>query len=737
MADPMFTLCAAAAVGVILVSVSAKLRIPPIVLLLIVGVAIGPEGVGMIDPSSLGSGLKLVVSMVVAVILFEGGLTLDLSKARQSLGVIGRMLTIGVLITWCGATLTIWWLFKPSLSIAVLCGSLVVVTGPTVVAPILRRINIRDRIRHILYWESVLVDAVGVFLAVLCFEWISPDAELGTFGPLARFGFRVGVGVGVGLVVGLVMSKLLTSHLVHDEHANIFVLGVALLSYAICETILHESGVLAVIVAGFALGARRPRQLGQLKRFKLELTELGVGTLFILLAGTLRLNQFRELGWKLIVAVVVLVAIVRPLAIFVSTWGRGYSIEERLFLSWVAPRGIVAAFLASLFALELGSNPAFVWEAQLIHTFTFAVIGATVILQGLSAPAVAKLLKLEKAPRNTWLIAGDVNIVGPISKTLNCAGVRALGLVRGPRDSSASKEGARDDLIVADPRDPTLRDDPRFADVAAVVVVTPDRYYNELVCDRWTDVVGNDHCYQWSDSSVENSDTSIGALIWAYVGTPTELAIGLESGTLVISTIDLDRKVGATSANSMSTVKPLFILRGEIAEIPTNDDLDKLDGEVAIVIRKRVPGLSGLVRDAVVITGESSNFENVIRKLLDLASTHTNELPVEAIHSMIMEREQSMSTAIGAGVAIPHAYHDAVERPQCFVASIKTGIVADTPDGQQIRLIFLVLSPRGQAEAHLKSLAAIANLSRDQEDRAILEAELESTGLLKRIHDRE
>jgi NhaP-type Na+/H+ or K+/H+ antiporter/mannitol/fructose-specific phosphotransferase system IIA component (Ntr-type) len=730
MDGPLFTLCVAAAAGAVLVGVSAKLRVPSIALLLVGGVALGPEFANVVDPLNLDIGLKLVVGMAVAVILFEGGLTLDVEGARGSPVVIGRMLTVGVLITWAGTTAAVWWLFSPTLPMAILCGSLVIVTGPTVVAPILRRISVRDRIKHILYWESVLVDAIGVFLAVLCFEWVTPDADHGTWTPIVRFAIRVGVGAAVGVGVGLVMAQVLRWHLIQDEHANIFVLAMALFTFAVCEAILHESGVLAVIVAGFCLGVARPRQLKQVKRFKLELTELGVGTLFILLAGTLRIDQFTELGWPLVAGVALLTLVIRPVAILMSTWGRGYSLQEKLFLSWVAPRGIVAAFLASLFALELGANPDFAWEAQLLHTFTFAVIGTTVIVQGLSAPTVAKILGLEKEPRRTWMIVGERDVTEEMTAALNKAGARAIGLVHRSEGTTDTEH-----VIFADPLDRALIDDPRFSDVAAVVAVTPNLYFNELVCERWAQVVGEDACYHWSDAALEGpaeQQRFVGTRIWTDAGTPTELLAQIEADKLDFAqvTVEGDQAFG-------KHLTPLFRIRGQATSVPNGADVEWEAGDVVVTLRTRVAGLSGLVRDAVVLTDDRPDFETVVQGLLAAAGGAQPDLPMDDLHELIVERERSMPTAMGSGVAIPHAYHDAVTHPACYVANVLSGMTGETPDGKPIRLVFLVLSPSGQAEAHLKSLAAIATLCSDPEYLSLLESQDSAEAIMQRIHERE
>lgn len=733
MNDALFTICAATAAGVLLLSIATRLHVPSIVFWLMGGVLLGPEVANVIDPEALGPGLKLVVGLSVAVILFEGGLTLDLRSARRSLSVIWRILSIGVLVTWIGAAATVYFIFQPPLSIAILCGSLLVVTGPTVVAPILRRINIHDRIKNILFWESVLVDAIGVFLAVLCFEWISPDVSHGSWSPLVRFGTRLGVGMGLGMLAALLIIKILRTTLVRDEHTNIFVLAFSLFTYASAEAMMHEAGVLAVIVAGFGVALVRPVQLANIKRFKLELTELLVGTLFVLLAGTLRLENFVALGWNLVLAVAVLSLVVRPVSMLLSTRGRGFSLQEIVFLSWVAPRGIVAAFLASLFALKLLQAGAAPEDAQLLHTFTFAVIGATVMVQGMTAPLIAKLLGLEKAPRKTWLIVGDTAIVGGLVGALRDSGAPALGLLRTQDGAEPSDD---DTMLRADPLNSELLDDPRFSDVAAVLGASPNLYFNELVCERWSPVVGKRNCYHWSDAPVSKATEHpfIGSAALADVGTPSLIASKFEAGLMAIEALDIsdaniDYVIGHTT--------PLFQIRKQIARIVDADTPKWTEGDVAVVVRPRVRGLSGLVQSAIVVDESVTELELVVRALLEHVKARHHSLPLERLHASIMERERSMSTAMGAGVMIPHAYHADVEQTECYVANARAGIAGDTPDGEPVQLVFLVLSPSGNAGAHLGALAAIAGLCTDDDYLRLLERQADPKALHRLIKARE
>ncbi|MFT7624639.1 MAG: NhaP-type Na+/H+ or K+/H+ antiporter, partial [Myxococcota bacterium] len=349
--EPVLTLGLAAVAGVTLMSLGSRLGVPSIALLLLGGVGLGPSGLGWVDPEGLGHGLEQVIKMAVAVILFEGGLTLDISGYKKAPVVIGRMLTIGVLITWLGAAAALYAFAGLSPAVSLLGGSLVIVTGPTVVSPLLRRLNVRDRLFHVLYWEGVLIDAVGVFAAILCFEWATATA--GYLWPVADFALRLGLGIGAGGLAGLFLDKLLRSTFIHDEMVNIFVLSFAIFLFGICDAILVESGILAVIVAGLVLGFRKPPRLRSVKRFKLELTELAIGLLFILLSARLDLQRFIEFGDVLLILLAIVMFGLRPINILVSTWGQPFDWREKAFMSWLAPRGIVAASMASLVTLRL------------------------------------------------------------------------------------------------------------------------------------------------------------------------------------------------------------------------------------------------------------------------------------------------------------------------------------------------------------------------------------------------
>ena len=732
----LLTLTTAAISGVMLVVIAERLSIPSIALLLLGGVALGPEFLGWVQPAALGAGLEIVIALAVAVILFEGGMTLDVSGYRRAPTVIKRMLTVGVLITWFGTSLAMWAILDVDPMLALLGGSLVIVTGPTVVSPLLRRIGVQDRVHHVLYWEAVLIDAIGVFVAALVFEWMTTEHGVGR--PMLDFLARLVVGLLGGAAGGIALAWVLRLELVSEEHVNIVALAFAAFLFGACDAIAHESGILAVIVAGLLLGVLRPPQLRRLRRFKLELTELGIGTLFILLSARLELHRFLAYGAGLAWLLVVLLLVVRPLDVFVSTAGQRFRLRERLFLSWVAPRGIVAASMASLFALKLSARG--VEDARLIETFTFAVIGTTVLVQGLSAPWVARLLKVEKPPRSAWLLCGEDRLALGVARALGRLGVDAV--VVGPAVSEGEALDPHVLPVMGLPTSRELADDPRLMRVASVLALSPDVTEARAVCSFWGDILGRAACHRLAGSTVERAtlnadgEPTDGALVWRHLPGPVELDAALGpggEGELVAVTAGTDDR-----GRFHEGFAPVFVVSSDRAAVVA-DPLTHVPapGERVLVLRRRVPGLEGLVRGALVVDEPDSDLYRVVRQLLEAAGEGDPDLPVEDLLEEILERERSMSTAMGLGVIIPHTYHPGVDRVTVMVANVTRGLRADGPGGELIHLVFLVLSPYGRAEAHLLALAAIARLVSDSDYRGLLGRQRDPEGLLDLIRERE
>ncbi|MDJ0785156.1 MAG: sodium:proton antiporter [Myxococcota bacterium] len=400
-----FTFAIALGAAVAAQLAARHLRVPSIVVLLGVGVALGPDGLGVVMPRELGDGLFALVSLAVAIILFEGGLNLDLSRLRHEASSIRRLVTVGAVVTFIGAGLAAWfWMGWPP-GVAALFGSLVVVTGPTVIKPLLRNVPLRPRLATVLEGEGLLIDPVGAILAAVVLQYtVSPGvdaAATGALGLLQRGGF----GLIAGLVGGFFLVGLLrVPRAVPEGLENLVALAGALVLFASCEAVLGESGILAVTVAGVVVGNFERHVAQELGEFQEHLTVGLIGVLFVLLAADVRLSEVFSLGLPGLMTVVTLALVVRPINVWISTPKSDLNFREKVFLSWMGPRGVVAAAIASISAAFLAqSQPE---EAAEMRALVFLTIAMTVVIQGGTAPLVARALGVRAPGRHSWVILG-------------------------------------------------------------------------------------------------------------------------------------------------------------------------------------------------------------------------------------------------------------------------------------------------------------------------------------------
>lgn len=417
------TLALAMAAGIVAQIVARHTRLPGIVVLLGAGVALGPDGADVIRPGLMGSALRELVGFAIAIILFEGGLSLKVHELRAQARVIRRLVTTGALVTGVLATVCAHALMPWGWEISVLFGSLVIVSGPTVVTPLVRRLRLTPRVSSILLAEAVFVDALGATLSVVALEIVlAPSNGQAVASALSIVG-RVGTGIAIGGAVGLLLVALLRRpRIVPHGLENMLVLAAAVSSYELSEGLFESSGITAAIVAGMVVGNLGIRKLRALAQFKEELTELLVATLWVLLCADVRLADVAKLGAGGLAVVGLLMFAVRPAAVGASAYGTDLSRRERAYLSWLAPRGIVAAAVGSLFASQLAR--AGIREGVELRALVFLVIAATVIIEGMSAGPVARLLGVRQPTRSGYLIVGANSLalfVGRILADLHLA----------------------------------------------------------------------------------------------------------------------------------------------------------------------------------------------------------------------------------------------------------------------------------------------------------------------------
>ncbi len=480
-APPALTLVVALAVGILMQSASRHLRVPGIVLLLVAGAGLGPDGLAWITPRSLGEGLTAVVDLAVAVILFEGGLNLEISRLRREQTPIRRLVTWGAVVTLIGAAvsahLALGWAWMQSL----LFGGLVVVTGPTVVGPLVRHLRLRPRLVTVLEAEGVLIDPIGAILSVLLLGIALQGSDSILTAPMLLV-TSLGFGAVVGGVAGLGLARILRIRgFVPEGLENVFTLAAVLLIFQGCDVIIHHSGILAVTVAGVVVGNLRTRVDRDLREFKDQITILLIGLLFVLLAADVRIEHVLALGWGGIAVLAALVFVVRPINVLLSTLGSELTTRERLFAAWVAPRGIVAAAVASLTATALEQQG--IAGGPELRAMVFLCIAGTVVLAGLTAGPMATLLEVRLPGRDTVAILGAQGLGLELGIQLRTGGVPVVFIDYNPGHCRRAEEaGFR--VIFGDALAERTLQRGRFDLVGSAIGLTSNQMLNSVFASR-------------------------------------------------------------------------------------------------------------------------------------------------------------------------------------------------------------------------------------------------------------
>lgn len=416
----MIELAGIIVLGIIAQWMAWRLKLPAILPLIIIGLIVGPfstlytvDGSKLIEPvwngtSGLfpGEMIYYIVSLSISIILFEGGLTLKRSELSNVGPVISKLITLGSVVTFFGAGIASHYIFELSWPISFLFSSLIIVTGPTVITPILRNIPLRKEVSAVLKWEGILIDPIGALVAVLVYEFISIEAGAGfTKTALIAFGEILLFGISFGFTFAHALGFAIKRKWIPHYLLNVVTLSMVLLVFVGSDIFAHESGLLAVVVMGMVLGNIDLPNIKELLYFKESLSVLLISFLFILLAANINLDDlllvYNEKTAMLFGAVVILI---RPLGVFLSSRGSSLKFNERFFISWVGPRGIVAAGIASLFGSKLvaAGEPG----AEYITPLVFVVVLGTVLLNATTARIVAKWSKVYLDRSDGILIVG-------------------------------------------------------------------------------------------------------------------------------------------------------------------------------------------------------------------------------------------------------------------------------------------------------------------------------------------
>jgi NhaP-type Na+/H+ or K+/H+ antiporter len=500
--------------GVLAQWLAWRLRLPSILLLLAFGVILGqfivPDDLlsqltGS-DPSAAARLLFPVVSLSVAIILFEGGLTLRLRELREAGNGVLRLVTIGALISWGLGSLAAWWMLGFSPGVAALLGAVLIVTGPTVVAPILRSIRPTRRVSSLVKWEGIVIDPIGAVLAVLVFDIVfaqhTQTPLVTTLGLLAT---TLAVGFGIGALTAWALIQWVKRYWLPDYLHGVVFLVAAMGSFTLSNILRHESGLVTVTVLGVLLANQRSISIRHVIEFKEHLGVFLISCLFIVLGSRLEPRQLWDLGWGGLGFVAAMILVVRPAAIFLSQLGSDLKWNERAFLACLAPRGIVAAAVSSVFALELAAHYAtgdageMVSQANRVVPVTFLVIVCTVAIYGLSAAPLASWLRLADAKPQGILFSGAEDWIREIANLLKESGFQVM-LV----DTNYSHVAhARMDGLPAECASilsEHVQEEMDLSGIGRLLATTPNDEVNALSVAELTHVFGRENVFQLKPS---------------------------------------------------------------------------------------------------------------------------------------------------------------------------------------------------------------------------------------------
>lgn len=516
--------------GALVVAVCRRLRVPALLPLLGVGLALGSSGLHLVDGAALGTGLRAFVTIAIGLLIFEGALHLNRDELRRAPRAVWGLLTVGAIATWVLGAASAHWFLGFGVPASIVLGAALIVTGPTVVQPLMRVMGVSPRVQTVLAAEAVLIDPIGVLATVTTLEVIRQWLTLGPDGAsiqatswmLAR---PVLAGSALGAVAGSLGFVVLTIATrrgrADPQFTNLVAIGICMGCVGAGEALAAESGLVAVTVCGIVMARARVPGMTELRSVKEYLAVILVGALFILLASRFDAAALRSVGWPEVTFVASLLLVVRPISVALATWTSRLDLRERIFVGTFAPRGIVALSVASIIAQELGDalgadsvavSPATLGTMALdvgrLETVMFAVIVGTVVSGSFVSPLLARVLGLRMQGSGAVLLVGAHELGRGAASALRSQGIHARLVDRNAdRVSQAREQGL--DAVIGDATDARWLDDLGApGHVGAVITWTGNHDVDSMVA-RWArDRIGPGRCGYWS-SRPANADAEV------------------------------------------------------------------------------------------------------------------------------------------------------------------------------------------------------------------------------------
>ena len=486
-----------------------KLKIPAILPLILIGLFVGPvstlisnDGTKWLEPvwngtEGLFPGERLYnfVSLAISIILFEGGLTLKRDEVLNVGPAILKLITLGSAVTFFGGGIAAHFIFDLSWQISFLFSALIIVTGPTVIAPILRNIPLKKDVSAVLKWEGILIDPIGALVAVLIFEFIRIGEGYNyTVEALLEFGKIIFVGFSVGSSSAYALYYSIKKKVIPFYLLNVASLALVLAVFVVSDLIAHESGLLSVVIMGMVLGNMKIDGLKEILHFKESLSILLISILFILLAANINIEDMMLLyRWETALLFGIVVFVLRPLAVFLSTTHSGLNFNEKLFISWVGPRGIVAAGIASLFGLRLTilGEPG----AEYITPLVFMIVLGTVLLNATTARLFAKIVGVFLKFSDGIIIIGASNFARLIADYLKKNGRRVVLIDNNTKSIERAKLLGLE-AIEGNVYSDELLEDIELNDIGFLLAVTGSSFLNEYALDKFSNIFGENGSFR-------------------------------------------------------------------------------------------------------------------------------------------------------------------------------------------------------------------------------------------------
>lgn len=473
---------------------ASQLNLPSILLLLFAGFLAGPV-TGWVDPDALfGDLLSPIVALSVAIILFEGGLSLRMVELAEIGSVVRNLVTVGVLVTWAIVAGSAYLFVDLSLNVALLLGAILTVTGPTVIIPLLRQLRPKEPLGDVLKWEGILIDPIGVILAVLVFEAILAGGfQEATVAVAVTVGKALGAGFILGSLGAGLTYVLLKRHWVDDHLESPVTLGMVIAVFTACELIQVESGLVGATVMGAVLANQGDVAKRHIIEFKENLRVLLISLLFVVLAARLDPSAFEIVSLGSLAFVAALFVLARPLSVLASTITTDLGWRERTFLASMAPRGIVAASIASVFAIEL--DEAGISGGDELVSLAFLAIVATVGIYGLAAGPLSRWLDVGDPDPQGVLIVGAHEWSRNLAAELKAAGVRVVLMDSNERRLRVARERGLETVNEQSVTEHAL-EDTDFTGIGHLLVLTPNDETNQLTVLNFQEVFDRSHIYQ-------------------------------------------------------------------------------------------------------------------------------------------------------------------------------------------------------------------------------------------------